>query len=462
MTTSTFSNLPIGKLTELARLFNKSGYSCYLVGGSVRNVLMGNPPTDLDLCTDALPDKIKQILSPWADHLWLQGEKFGTIGCQKDGYPIEVTTFRSERYELDSRKPNVRFGVSLEDDLSRRDFTMNAIALDLSTWRLVDRYDGQGDITRRTIRAVGTPSDRFREDPLRMLRAARFAGQFNFAIEQSTWLAALNEYRCLRLVSDERIRDELSKTLLSPHVVRALHNLRDMALLPIILPELVETMGVHQNPAHHRWDVYLHTLEAVGLAPIDLDIRLALLFHDVGKPSTQGIRNGQPTFYGHEKASAVLTRRRLRHLHYPNDLIERVTKLVGMHMRAVGTDDWGKPALRRFVRDAGSDLSDLLTVMECDRLAHSDECAERTMAELTRLHQRIDALGQVEEVQRFEAALDGDEIMELLGIGPGPDVGKVMRFLGELRVDEGDVGPDVARERLKSWWDAQSTLDISL
>jgi poly(A) polymerase len=445
----------MSQLTELSGLFAASGHSLYLVGGPVRDVLLGRTASDLDCTTDARPDEIEALLGPWADEVWTQGAAFGTVAAVKDGMQIEVTTHRSEVYVPESRKPSVSFGASIDDDLARRDFTINAMAVDLAAMTLHDPYGGREDLEAGVLRTPDDPVVTFSEDPLRMLRAARFCAQLGFTPTGEVEAAVCSERSRTQIVSAERIGAELAKLVVGPKAPDGLRFLVRTRLSDELMPELSGMAGVHQNPAHHDRDVFEHTMGVVEAIAPTLRLRLAALFHDVGKPHTKDGPEATPTFYGHEDVGAELTQRRLSELRFPGHVVDDVAKLVRLHMRAHGTEQWSDRAVRRYCRDAGELIEDLHALMEADRRAHAPAYAPRIVGELSELKRRIAELSRREPVNEFRPELDGDRVMQILGIPPGPVVGEAMRELLELRLDRGLVGPAEAERHLRAWWAAR-------
>ncbi len=362
---------PASPVQQLARLLVDAGHECYLVGGSVRDafldrIVRDSETVDVDVTTDARPDVVERLVRPWADHVWLQGQRFGTIGCEREGMKIEITTFRADVYRPDSRKPEVAFSDDIETDLSRRDFTVNAMALRLPDPVLVDPHGGAVDLAARRLRTPLAPEESFLDDPLRMLRAARFVAQFALTPDAEL-LAAIEQHRHrLEIVSAERIRDELSKLLLVDDPSAGLWLLAETHLADEFLPEL-NNMRLEQDPIHTHKDVLAHTIAVVHNTRPELLVRLAALFHDVGKPKTRSFDRGAVSFHHHEVVGARMTEERLRALKYPNDIIDDVTQLVYLHLRihtyAMG---WTDKAVRRYVRDAGHLLDDLNHLQRCD------------------------------------------------------------------------------------------------
>ena len=442
---------------DLAHRFEKADHRLYVVGGSVRDAFAGDPTAlperDLDLTTDALPDDVERLVKGWADAVWLQGKRFGTVGLAKDGRQFEITTHRAEVYRPDSRKPEVSFGDSIEVDLSRRDFTVNAVALRLPDLELVDPFDGLADLAARRLRTPLSPEISFSDDPLRMLRAARFIAGFGLkpVPEIPTAIRAMHDR--LSIVSAERIRDELDKLVVVDKPSPGLWFIVETGLAEDFLPEL-PGLALEQDPVHRHKDVLAHTLAVVDKTGPDRLLRLAALLHDIGKPRTREFGPGGVTFHHHEVVGARMTRDRLTALRYPHDDVQVVTKLVELHLRfhtyRLG---WTDRAVRRYVRDAGPLLDRLneLTRSDCTtRNAARARALERRMDEL---EARIEELRTKEELDAVRPELDGRQVMDHLGVAPGPVVGEALEFLLELRLDEGPLGEEEAYRRLDAWWD---------
>jgi poly(A) polymerase len=441
---------------ELAQRFSEADRRLYIVGGSVRDAFAGDlapaEEGDLDLTTDAPPDEIERLVKGWADALWLQGQRFGTVGLKKDGRTFEITTHRAEVYRPDSRKPDVSFGDSIEVDLSRRDFTVNAMALALPDLELVDPYDGLADLAARRLRTPLSPEVSFGDDPLRMLRAARLVAGLGLEPVPEIPAAIKVMHDRLSIVSSERIRDELDKLVSVPTPSPGLWFIVETGLAGEFLPEL-PGLALEQDPIHRHKDVLAHTLAVVDKTGPDRLLRLAALLHDIGKPRTREFGPGGVTFHHHEVVGARMTRQRLTALRYPGDEIEVVTRLVELHLRfhtyRLG---WTDRAVRRYVRDAGPLLDRLneLTRSDCTtRNAARARALERRMDEL---EARIAVLREQEELEALRPELDGRMVMDHLGVPPGPVVGQALDFLMELRLDEGPLGEDEAYRRLDAWW----------
>ncbi|MHB8437723.1 MAG: CCA tRNA nucleotidyltransferase [Acidimicrobiales bacterium] len=438
----------------LAARFADAGHRLYLVGGSVRDALLNvvRPDSDIDLTTDARPDETEALLKGWADAMWLQGKRFGTIGAAKDGTTFEITTHRAEAYLPESRKPEVVFGDSIETDLSRRDFTVNAMALQLPDLELIDPFDGRIDLAQRRLRTPLAPEVSFSDDPLRMMRAARFIARFELTPDPGLVGAVREMSERLKIVSAERIRDELDKLLVVPKPSPGLWFLADTGLAAQFLPEL-PGLALEQDPIHRHKDVLAHTLAVVDKTSEERLLRLSALLHDIGKPRTRAIGPGGVTFHHHEVVGARMTRDRLTALRYPNDDIETVTRLVELHLRfhtyRLG---WTDKAVRRYVRDAGPLLERLNELTRCDCTTRNAARAKTLGQRMDELERRIAELREREELDAIRPDLDGRAVMDILGIRPGPAVGDALDFLLELRMDEGPLGEEQARRRLLAWW----------
>ncbi|MGI8613818.1 MAG: CCA tRNA nucleotidyltransferase [Nocardioidaceae bacterium] len=452
-------------IDELGRLFAHAGHELAVVGGPVRDVLLGRSGSDWDFATSAHPEATEQLLTGWADAVWSVGRAFGTIGARKGDYRVEVTTFRRDTYEPASRKPEVGYGKTLEGDLSRRDFTVNAMALRLSDSAFVDPFGGLDDLAAGALRTPGTPEQSFSDDPLRMMRAARFAAQLGFEADPDVVTAMAAMAGRIAIVSAERVRDELVKLVDSAEPRRGLALLVETGLADHVLPEL-PALRLERDEHHRHKDVYEHTLtvldQAVALEDRlpaggpDFVTRFAALMHDVGKPRTRRFAdNGTVTFHHHDVVGAKLTAKRMRALRFPTDTTDAVAELVGLHLRfhGYGSGEWTDAAVRRYVRDAGGQLARLHVLTRADSTTRNRRKAERLKRSYDELEERIDRLAEQEELAAMRPDLDGNEIMELLGIGPGREVGEAYRFLLELRIEHGPLGKDRAREALRRWSD---------
>jgi poly(A) polymerase len=451
-------------IDELGARFTDAGEQVALVGGPVRDAMLGRLHNDLDFTTSAHPDTTERLLAGWADATWDMGRSFGTIGCRKGEWQIEITTYRSDRDHAGSRKPAVAYGDTLEGDLGRRDFTVNAMAVTLPDRTFEDPFGGIVDLAHGVLRTPGTPEESFSDDPLRMLRAARFTAQLGFTVDPAVVQAMTDMADRIAIVSAERIRDELVKLVLSEHPRRGLALLVDTGLAERVLPEL-PALALERDEHHRHKDVYVHTLTVLvptidlehrlpGGGP-DLVSRLAALMHDVGKPRTRRFEgDGTVTFHHHDVVGAKLTRKRLKALRFSNDVIEQVARLVELHLRfhGYGTGEWTDSAVRRYVRDAGSELARLHVLTRADCTTRNRRKAERLRRSYDDLEARITRLAEQEELDALRPDLDGNQIMALLGIGPGRDVGAAYRFLLETRMDRGPMTHDEAAAVLLEWW----------
>ncbi|OEJ52459.1 CCA tRNA nucleotidyltransferase [Streptomyces agglomeratus] len=449
---------------DLARRFQEAGFGLALVGGSVRDALLGRLGNDLDFTTDARPDDVLKIVRPWADSVWEVGIAFGTVGCQKAGYQIEVTTYRSEAYDRTSRKPEVSYGDSIEEDLVRRDFTVNAMAVALPEKEFVDPHGGLEDLAARVLRTPGTPEESFSDDPLRMMRAARFAAQLDFEVAPEVVEAMTAMAERIEIVSAERVRDEFNKLILSPNPRKGLRLLVDSGIAGHVLPEL-PALRLESDEHHKHKDVYEHSLTVLEQA-IDLEeegpdlvLRLAALLHDIGKPRTRRFEtDGRVSFHHHEVVGAKMTKKRMTALKYSNDMIKDVSLLVELHLRfhGYGTGEWTDSAVRRYVRDAGPQLERLHKLTRSDCTTRNKRKAGALSRAYDGLEERITQLKEQEELDSIRPDLDGNQIMEILGIRPGPEIGKAYKFLLELRLENGPMEHDAAVAALKEWWAAQN------
>jgi poly(A) polymerase len=440
---------------ELARRFTAAGFRIYLVGGSVRDALFpgGGDGGDFDLTTDARPDEIERLVRGWADDVWTQGARFGTIGCRKGPRVYEITTHRAEAYVPESRKPEVTFGDDIVVDLSRRDFTVNALALRLPEMELIDPFDGLGDLAAGRLRTPLDPEISFGDDPLRMLRAARFAARFSLEPDAALTAAVQQMHGRLKIVSAERIRDELDKMIMVEVPSKALWFVVRNGLADEFFPEL-PAMSLEQDPIHRHKDVLAHTLAVVDKTSKNRLVRLAALFHDIGKPRTRAITDGGVSFHHHEVVGARMTRTRMEALRYPSSDIDIVTRLVELHLRfhtyRLG---WTDKAVRRYVRDAGPLLDMLNELTRCDCTTRNAAKARALARRMDELEARIAELREQEELDALRPDLDGNQIMQLLDLKPGPAVGDARDFLMELRLDEGPLGEEEASRRLRAWWE---------
>jgi poly(A) polymerase len=448
----------LDEVRPLAERFGAAGRRAFLVGGSVRDLLLGRDAAeiDFDLTTDARPDEIEAIVRPWADAVWVQGKRFGTIGCRKHGRDFEITTHRAEAYAPDSRKPDVVFGDDVETDLSRRDFTVNAMALSLPEPVLIDPYGGAVDLASKRLRTPLSPDESFSDDPLRMLRAARFIAGYGLEPDAELVDAVRRLHDRLEIVAPERIRMELDKLMVVDRPGTGLWFLVETHLAEEFLPEL-PGLALEQDPIHRHKDVLAHTIAVIENTSPDKLLRLSALFHDVGKPKTRSFGSkGKVTFHHHEVVGARMTRERMVALRYPNDEVDDVVKLVELHLRFhTYRMGWTDSAVRRYVRDAGPLLEKLNELTRCDCTTRNPKKAEALARRMDQLEARIAELRDREELAAIRPDLDGREVMEHLEVPPGPAVGKALDFLLELRLEEGPLGKDEAYRRLDDWWAAQ-------
>ena len=430
-------------IPALAAVFSEAGRSLYLVGGPVRDLLLGRVSHDLDFTTDARPPEIKTLLRrAGADSIFAIGEKFGTIGGIFGEDLIEITTYRSEEYEPGSRKPKVEFGDSLAGDLSRRDFTINAVALDVRIGDLTDPFDGRADLKARQIRAVGVAEDRFAEDPLRLLSGVRLAVQLAFEIEPVTKRAIVECAATLATISRERVAQEMAKILTSRLPGLGIRLLSDLGLMQQIIPEVLAMRGMHQDASYHHKDVFEHTVQVVDQTPARLVARWAALLHDIAKPRTRTVDDGVVHFYGHDYLGDQMSRKILQGLRLDRDTVEQVGKLVAMHQRANSyEDDWTDGAVRRFIREAGDVLEDLLDLSAADVTSKRQERRRAADERVTALRERIERIRAEEEVEKLDSPLDGNELMALFGRGPGPWIKPVKERLLAAVLD-GELAPD--------------------
>ncbi len=431
---------PIGRL---ALVFEQAGFQLYLVGGPVRDRIMGRDAHDIDLTTDARPDRTKALTKrAGASDIFGIGEKFGTIGALFDGTQVEITTFRSEAYTPGSRKPQVEFGDSLEADLARRDFTINAIAQDVFTGRIVDPFGGVADIVRRVIRAVGNPDDRFREDPLRVLRAVRFAVQLGFDIDQDTASAMRRNATGLGDISAERIGAELQLILMADGAERAIVSLLELGLLSFVLPDLIPLQRTIQDDRHQHKDVFAHTMRVLSGVSAVPELRWAALLHDIAKPETKSIRRGRVNFHGHEALGARKARDILKQLKFDGRLVERVSHIVRLHMRANSyRPDWTDGAVRRFIREAGDELENLIAFSRADITSYRPRRVERGLARVAELQVRCETILGEQDVAALDSPLDGHALMKLFKRPPGIWIKPIKQHLLDLVLD-GELDPD--------------------
>jgi poly(A) polymerase len=452
----------------LARRFTRHGHELALVGGSVRDVFLGRGHGDLDLTTDARPEQVLKLAEGWADAVWEIGIDFGTVGLRRGSTICEITTYRSESYRYDSRKPKVDYGTSLTDDLSRRDFTVNAMAARLPSLELADPFGGLADLRAKLLRTPGRAEDSFTDDPLRILRAARFTAQLDFTVTAGVREAMTALAPRLAVVSAERIRDELTKLMLAPGLgpVRGIALLVDTGVADQVLPE-VPRLRLEVDEHFRHKDVYQHSLtvleQAIALEPrygleADLRLRLAALLHDIGKPKTRRLLpDGRVAFHHHEVVGASMARARLSQLRFPKDVVNDVATLVALHLRFHGYNEggWTDSAVRRYVRDAGPLLTRLHALTRADCTTRNRQKAARLARAYDDLEERITVLSEQEELEKIRPDLDGNQIMEILGVRPGPVVGDAYRYLLDLRMERGPLGTERAAQELRRWAEAE-------
>jgi poly(A) polymerase len=462
-------------LTALGERFTAAGFEVHLVGGSVRDALLAAAadgpriPGDLDVTTDARPEQVLELLSGWARSTWNTGIAFGTVGAEVRGTRLEITTFRADRYDRESRNPEVAWGDSLVDDLQRRDFTVNAMAVSLGPDRTVtDPFGGLGDLLAKRLRTPGAAIDSFADDPLRMLRAVRFVAQLGLTPDDDVVAAMTTLAGELGRITPERVQVELSKTLLQDSPRKALELFVATGLADVVLPEL-SALRMEIDEHHQHKDVYTHSLtvldQVIALEKADADaespdlvLRLAALLHDIGKPATRRHEpRGRVSFHHHEVVGAKLVRKRLTALRYPKDIIEAVSRLTFLHLRfhGYGTGEWTDSAVRRYVTDAGDLLSRLHKLVRSDSTTRNKRRAAALAATYDSLELRITEISEQENLARIRPDLDGNAIMELLGLEPGPDVGRAWRFLKDLRLERGPLDRDEAEAALREWWNGQ-------
>ena len=453
--------------TALAKAFKEAGFKLALVGGPVRDAILGRLGNDLDFTTNAHPKECEKILNKWADSVWDVGAAFGTIAGKKDEITVEITTYRSESYSTDSRKPNVEFGENIEGDLSRRDFTINAMALELTTDEptFIDLFGGVSDLQNKVIKTPGKPEDSFSDDPLRMMRAARFMSQLNFEVDPAVVAAMKSMAKRLEIISSERIRDEFIKTIMGQQPKLGITLLVETGLADIFLPE-VPQLKLEIDEHHHHKDVYEHSLTVLEqairledrLGGANLTLRLAALLHDIGKPKTrQLIAGGGVSFHHHEVVGSRMCKERMRKLRFDNHIINDVSQLVFLHLRfhGYGSGEWTDSAVRRYVRDAGELLTHLHLLTRADCTTRNQKKADLLAKTYDELEERISVLMEQEELNKIRPDLSGEQIMEILKIKPSPMVGKAYDFLLELRLEHGPLGEEKAKELLINWWQQQ-------
>jgi poly(A) polymerase len=459
---SALSSKPLA--SDLAKKFAEAGFTLALVGGPVRDAILGRLGNDLDFTTNAKPDETKSIIKKGADSLWETGREFGTIAAQFGDVTVEITTYRSEKYETQSRNPEVNFGDNIDGDLLRRDFTVNAMALELTTTppTFIDNFDGVNDLARKVLRTPGTPENSFSDDPLRMMRAARFAAQLGFDVDPTILVAIKEMASRIEIISAERVRDEFIKLIMSENPRIGIALLVETGLADYVLPEIPK-LKLEIDEHHHHKDVYEHTLKVLEqaisledrLGGPNLVIRLAALLHDIGKPKTRElIAGGGVSFHHHEVVGARMAKERLKTLRFSNDVVSDVSSLVFLHLRfhGYGTGEWTDSAVRRYIRDAEHQLIHLHVLTRADCTTRNQRKAESLAKTYDSLEERILKLMAEEELEKIRPDLDGVEIMAILGISPSPIVGRAYQYLLDLRMDRGPLGPDAAKAELLTWW----------
>ncbi|MHB8293671.1 MAG: CCA tRNA nucleotidyltransferase [Acidimicrobiales bacterium] len=450
----------LDEVSVLSQRFEAIGRALYLVGGAVRDAVWSTSSPvsgqDLDFTTDATPDETISVLEGWAQAIWATGKRFGTVGAIRDNRQLEITTHRLESYQPGSRKPAVALSGDLEADLARRDFTINAMALRLPNMELIDPFHGLDDLMERRLATPLGALASFSDDPLRMLRAARFIARFELAPVPDIAEAAATLAPRVTVVSAERVRDEMDKLLVTPAPSRGLRFLLTTGVMEQFLPEL-QALELEQDPVHRHKDVLEHTLAVVDRVRPDRQLRIAALLHDIGKPKTRGFGPEGVSFHHHELVGARMARERMRALRYATEDVAAVSRLVELHLRSHTYGlGWSDAAVRRYVRDAGPLLERLNELARGDCTTRSKRRAEELSRRMDELESRISELRAREDLDSVRPDLDGNEVMELLGIRPGPAVGEAMKFLYELRFDEGPLGKEAAAERLAGWWLART------
>lgn len=454
-------------IDELGKRFEAAGEQIALVGGPVRDAMLGRLQNDLDFATSARPEVTERLVRGWADATWDLGRAFGTIGARRGDWQLEITTYRSEKYDAGSRKPTVEYGDSLSGDLGRRDFTVNAMALLLPERQLEDPFSGLVDLADRVLRTPGRPEDSFSDDPLRLMRAARFAAQLGFTVAPEVVAAMTAMASRIEIVSAERVRDELVKLVNSADPRRGLQLMVKTGLADHVIPEL-PALALERDEHNRHKDVYEHTLTVLeqaialedrlpGRGP-DFVARFAALMHDVGKPRTRRFQDdGSVTFHHHDVVGAKLTRKRMKELRFPNTDVDAVTELVALHLRfhGYGSGEWTDSAVRRYVRDAGAQLARLHVLTRADSTTRNRRKADRLRRAYDDLEARIEHLTEEEELSAIRPDLDGNQIMAILGLGPGREVGAAYKHLLELRLEHGPMSYDDARAALLDWWSAR-------
>jgi poly(A) polymerase len=452
--------------TQLGNRFAEAGHELALVGGPVRDAFLGRKAPDLDFASSATPDEILTIIKPIVDAHWDIGREFGTIGARIGNDQIEITTYRADKYDHDSRKPEVAFGKDLNADLLRRDFTVNAMALRLPERTFVDPFNGLKDLVDGIIRTPGRPEDSFSDDPLRMMRGARFASQLEFEIEPETFDAMRNMVDRIEIISAERVQAEFVKLMLGKNPRKGLEVLVDSGLAAKVLPEL-PALKLEVDEHHHHKDVYEHTLRVVEQAidyekdyglEKDFTLRFAALMHDIGKPATRKLEpGGGVSFYHHDVVGAKLTKKRMQALRFDNDTTKAVCRLIELHLRFFGYSDqaWTDSAIRRYVRDADDQLLRLHALTRADVTTRNQRKAERLAHAYDDLEQRISVIAEQEELNAMRPDLSGEDIMRILDLKPSREVGQAYNYLLELRIEEGPLGPVEAEKRLLAWWSSR-------
>ena len=455
--------------SSLAQSFKAEGFTLALVGGPVRDAILGRLGNDLDFTTNALPMDTKKILNKWADNIWDTGIAFGTVAGKRGDTTVEVTTYRTEHYDPDSRKPEVEYGKDIHGDLSRRDFTVNSMALELTTEKpdFIDPFNGLQDLSAKILRTPGRPGDSFNDDPLRMMRAARFASQLDFDIAPEVLTSMKDLAHRISIISAERVRDEFTKILMSNNPRKGITLLVDTGLADLILPEIPK-LRLEVDEHHHHKDVYEHSITVLEqaiehedrLGGPNLVIRLAALLHDIGKPKTRAfIEGGGVSFHHHEVVGARLAKKRLMELRFDGNTIDAVELLTTLHLRfhGYGDGEWTDSAVRRYVRDAGEFLVHLHVLTRADCTTRNRNKAARLAATYDSLETRIAVLMEQEELSKIRPDLDGQQVMALLNLKPSRDVGAAMDFLMELRLEQGQIGEERATEELLNWWKNRSS-----
>ena len=453
--------------SSLAQAFKEAGFKLALVGGPVRDAILGRLGNDLDFTTDAKPLETKKILQSWAEDVWDIGIDFGTIAGKRGDTTVEITTYRSDKYDLDSRKPEVEFGENIEGDLSRRDFTVNAMALELTGAKpeFIDVFNGLTDLSAKVLRTPVTPEQSFSDDPLRMMRAARFAAQLNFEVSEDALKAMTEMAERINIISAERIRDEFTKLIMSNNPRKGIAILVSTGIAELVLPEIPK-LQLEIDEHHHHKDVYEHSLTVLDqaialeerLGGKNLVIRLASLLHDIGKPKTRAlIPGGGVSFHHHEVVGARLAKERLKKLRYSNEVIDDVETLIALHLRfhGYGDGEWTDSAVRRYVRDAGELLTHLHVLTRADCTTRNQRKAELLAKTYDELESRIERLAAEEELAAIRPDLDGAEVMELLKLKPSREVGLALDFLLELRLEHGPLGKERATTELLNWWQSR-------